>query len=213
MSEARSRPRRSSRRGDTRKALINGAFTLLDGQKSFDGLSQRELTRYVGIVPTAFYRHFASMDELGQALVDEAFRALRQILEDVRTDVRGSKRPVSTLVRSLLQHVRAHRSAFRFIAAERFGGAGGIRGAIRREMRLVQAELAVELARFPYLKDWSSTDLHMIAALMVNAMVAIVEEVLDRSSADKAAEAELMALAEKHLRLVVLGIPHWRSQA
>ncbi|MGB1558691.1 MAG: TetR family transcriptional regulator, partial [Oceanococcaceae bacterium] len=147
MTERRTRPgRRPGVRGDTRMALIEGAFRLLDGNKSFDGLSQRELTREVGIVPTAFYRHFETMEALGPALVDEAFRGLRKIIHDVRTDVRSSNRPVSTVVRSLLQHIRNDRSRFRFIASERFGGSGPVRDAIRREMRLIQGELAIELA-------------------------------------------------------------------
>ncbi len=211
MSERRTgRGRRPSVRGDTRKALIDGAFRLLDGNKSFDGLSQRELTREVGIVPTAFYRHFPGMQELGLALVDEAFRGLRQIVQEVRTDIRSSKRPISAFVKSLLKHVRGHRDRFRFIASERFGGSGAVRDAIRRELRLVQSELAIELARFPYMKEWPSEDLHMVASLMVNSMVAIAEEILDRGTADKAAEAELVRLAERQLRLITLGIPAWK---
>lgn len=211
MSERLSgRGRRSRTRGDTRKALIDGAFRLLDGNKSFDGLSQRELTREVGIVPTAFYRHFPGMPELGLALVDEAFRGLRQIILEVRTDIRSSKKPIGSFVKSLLKHVRGHRDRFRFIVSERFGGSSPVRDAIRRELRLVQSELAIELARFPYLKEWPSEDLHMVASLMVNSMVAVAEEILDRGTADKAAEAELMSLAERQLRLITLGIPVWK---
>ena len=35
-------------------------------------------------MPTAFYRHFASLEELGLALVDESFASLRAMLRDVR---------------------------------------------------------------------------------------------------------------------------------
>ena len=202
--------RRRSVRGDTRKALINGAFRLLDGDKSFDGLSQRELTREVGIVPTAFYRHFPGMQELGLALVDEAFRGLRQIILDVRTDVRSSKRPVHVFVKSLLKHVRDHRDRFRFIMSERFGGNPAVRDAIRRELRLVQSEVAIELARFPYLREWPAEDLHMVATLTVNSMVAIAQEILDRGVRDKAGEQELVKMAERQLRLILLGIPAWK---
>ncbi len=207
------RGRRPGVRGDTRKALIDGAFRLLDGNKSFDGLSQRELTREVGIVPTAFYRHFPGMQELGLALVDESFRGLRQIIQDVRTDVRSSKRPIGSFAKSLLKHIRNQRDRFRFIASERFGGSGVVRDAIRRELRLVQSELAIELARFPYMNEWPAEDLHMVASLMVNSMVAIAEEILDRSAADKAAEAELLRLAERQLRLISLGIPAWKPSS
>ncbi|MBI2382995.1 MAG: TetR family transcriptional regulator [Gammaproteobacteria bacterium] len=203
--------RRLLRRGNTARTLIEAAFKLLDRNKSFDALSQRELTREVGIVPTAFYRHFPGMEALGLALVEDSFRALREILDDMRKDVRSTDSLISTMVKSLVRNVREHRQRFRFIAAERHGGNAGVREAIRRELRLFQSELATDLARLPYLKDWSTPDLHMLASLMVNAMVAIVEEILDRGRSDKNAERELTELAEKQLRLIVLGVPHWRS--
>ena len=83
--------RRLSRRGDTRKLLIDTALSMLDGDKSFDGLSLRELTREVGIVPTGFYRHFPDMDALGLALVEESFRSLR------RASSRGHAPPAACL--------------------------------------------------------------------------------------------------------------------
>ena len=36
-------------------------------------------------MPTAFYRHFESIDELGLALVDESFSSLRDLLRAART--------------------------------------------------------------------------------------------------------------------------------
>ncbi|MEC9408308.1 MAG: TetR family transcriptional regulator [Pseudomonadota bacterium] len=203
--------RRLSRRGDTRRLLIETALAMLDGDKSFDGLSLRELTREVGIVPTAFYRHFPDMDALGLALVDESFRSLRQILEDVRKDTRSAERLVASVVKSLYRHIAANRAGFAFIASERFGGSATVRNAIRRELRLVQTELAVDLARLPFLKDWNTQDLHMIASLIVNAMVAIAVDVLDVGAHDRDGEAALMKRAEQQLRLILLGVPHWKS--
>lgn len=213
MKESRiGRPRRTSTRGDTRQTLINEAFRLLASNKSFDGLSQRELTREVGIVPTAFYRHFPGMQELGLALVDEAFRGLRLIIQEVRTDLSKSKQPVSAFIRSLLKHVRSKRDRFRFIVAERFGGNNAVRDAIRRELRLVQSELAIELARFPYLREWPTDDLHMVASLMMNSMIAVAEEILERGVQDKTAEQELSKMAEQQMRLILLGIPAWEPK-
>lgn len=198
-------------RGDTRQELLLGALKLLDGDKSLDGLSLRELTRHVGIVPTAFYRHFPGMDELGLALVEESFRVMRRIFAEVRDDTGSTDRIISGVVKSLVRHARKNRLHFRFVASERYGGVAGVREAIRNGMRLLQGELALELARFPYLKEWSAADLQMLAALMVNSMTAIAEEILEQRGADKYAERELIEMAEKQLRLIVLGIPQWRS--
>ncbi len=207
------RVRRVSRRGDTRQDLLSGALKLLDEDKSLDSLSLRELTRHVGIVPTAFYRHFPGMDELGLALVEESFRVMRKIFADVRNDTGSTDRIIAGVVKSLVTHARKNRLHFRFVASERYGGNPGVREAIRNGMRLLQGELALELARFPYLKEWTANDLQMLAALLVNSMTMIAEEILEQRGLDKYAERELMEVAEKQLRLIVLGIPHWRSGA
>ena len=48
----------------TRRAIVAAALHLL-AERSFSGLSLREVTREAGIVPAAFYRHFDSMEALG----------------------------------------------------------------------------------------------------------------------------------------------------
>jgi AcrR family transcriptional regulator len=44
------------------------------------------VAKEVGIVPTAFYRHFESVEQLGLVLVDESFVSLRAMLRDVRRE-------------------------------------------------------------------------------------------------------------------------------
>ena len=65
------RPHRTQaqRREQTRRALLDAALEQIDAGTSFDALSLRSVARSAGVVPTAFYRYFASMDELGLALV------------------------------------------------------------------------------------------------------------------------------------------------
>ena len=86
-----------------------------------------------------------------------------------------------------------------------------IREEIRTEVRLLQSELATDLGRFPVLKTWSTEDLNMVSGLMINAMIGIVEQVLSsrRRGQD---DDELIMIAEKQLRLIILGVPQWRSQ-
>src|SRR5947209_18147269 len=72
------------RRRHTRQDLLDAALVQIEGGESFDALSLRRVTRAAGVVPAAFYRHFASMDELGLALVEESFRTLRMMLREAR---------------------------------------------------------------------------------------------------------------------------------
>ena len=56
-----------------------------------------------------------------------------------------------------------------------------LRYAIRTEIRLITSELAIDLARFPGLRSWSSEDLNILASLFVNAMISIAELIEDAS--------------------------------
>jgi AcrR family transcriptional regulator len=200
---------RQEQKQRTRQALLDAALELLEDQ-SFSSLSLRQVARAAGVVPTAFYRHFDGMDELGLALIDESFRTLRAMLRNARTGERAQERVIRSSVAILVRQVHEHESHFRFIARERFGGVAALRREIRREIRLFTSELAIDLARFPYLDRWPSADLQVLAGLMVNAMVSIAEAILDAPPGDAAVEREIVATAETQLRMTLLGVPHWR---
>ncbi|HEY3185834.1 MAG TPA: HTH-type transcriptional repressor FabR [Solirubrobacteraceae bacterium] len=201
---------RQERKLRTRQALLDAALELLEEQ-SFSSLSLRQVTRAAGIVPTAFYRHFEDMEELGLALIDESFRTLRAMIRAARADPRTYERVIRTSVEILVRHVHEHETHFRFIGRERFGGVAVLRHAIRREIRLFASELATDLARFPGLDRWTTEDLQLLAGLIVNAMVSTAEAILDAPPEDPAAEAEIIATAERQLRMIMVGVPQWRS--
>jgi AcrR family transcriptional regulator len=200
---------RRARKQRTRADLLQAALVLLK-DTSFSGLSLREVSREAGVVPTAFYRHFASMEELGLALVEESFRTLRQMLRAARIQT-NPEHVIRSSVEILVHHVHEHRLHFRFIARERFGGVSALRQAIRSEIRLFSSELATDLARFPYLNTWSTDDLQMMAGLIVNAMVSTAEEILDVPIDSSEVEDEIVRTVDRQLRLVAIAVPHWRS--
>jgi AcrR family transcriptional regulator len=210
-STAALRPRdsRQERKQRTRKALLGSALALLEGE-SFGSLSLREVARGAGVVPTAFYRHFASMEELGLALIDESFRTLREMIRSARSE-QVPEKIIRRSVEILVHHVHEHRSQFRFIARERYSGVPVLRQAIRAEIRLFASELATDLARFPYLNRWSTEDLNVFAGLLVNTMVSIVEEILDAPAGSPEVEREMVHTAEQQLRMIVLGVQEWKS--
>jgi AcrR family transcriptional regulator len=203
-------PTRQQRKQRTRQALLDAALELLE-EKSFSSLSLREVTRAAGIVPTAFYRHFDSMEQLGLVLIDESFRTLRTMIRAARADPRTYEHVIPNSVEILVRHVHEHDTHFRFIGRERFGGVATLRHAIRGEIRLFASELATDLARFPYLDSWSTEDLQLLAGLIVNAMVSTAEAILDAPPEDPGAEAEIIKTAERQLRMIMLGVPQWRS--
>ena len=121
------------------------ALRLLE-DRSFTALSLREVTREAGIVPAAFYRHFESMDALGLVLIDESFRALREMLRNARAGNLDPNRVIESTVDILIAGVNERREHWRFIGRERNSGVSVLRYAIRTEIRLITAELATEVA-------------------------------------------------------------------
>lgn len=198
---------RQERKERTRRALLDAALGLL-ADRGFAGLSLREVAKQAGVVPTAFYRHFASMDELGVTLVEETMRALRTMIRDARAAPGGSTGIIRASVQTLADDVRKHEEHYWFLMRERYGGTGAIRRTIGMELRLLSGELAVDLARFDGLRTWPTEDLRMLAELIVSAMLGTVLELLE---AKPEADGEIVAMAEKKLRLILLGVPNWRS--
>ncbi|MFN8544272.1 MAG: HTH-type transcriptional repressor FabR [Candidatus Binatia bacterium] len=202
---------REERKQRTRQALLDAALDLLQGEHSFASLSLREVTRAAGIVPTAFYRHFDDMDELGLALVEKSFRTLRQLMRAARSAPLPTQQLIRRSVETFVTHVRANRRHFQFVARERAGGRSAVRGAIHAEIRLFVSELATDLGRFPALGQWRTEDLQMMAGLLVAAMVNGMLDILDLPASRPDDERELIHTLEKQLRLVVLGASQWKS--
>ncbi|ADB54067.1 TetR family transcriptional regulator [Conexibacter woesei] len=194
----------------TRNALLDAALRLLE-QKSFGSLGLREVAREAGVVPTAFYRHFDSMEELGLVLIDDSFRTLRQMIRAARAEPQRPEHVIRRSVEILVRHIHEHRLHFRFIARERSSGVPALRQAIRTEIRLFSSELAIDLARFPYLDRWPAEDLGVVATLIVNTMVSTAEGIIDAPTDSREGEDEVIRQTEKQLLLIALGISVWRS--
>ncbi|MFN8100890.1 MAG: TetR family transcriptional regulator [Mycobacterium sp.] len=199
---------RVERKEATRRAIVDAALTLLE-KDSFAALSLREVTREAGISPTAFYRHFDSMEALGLVLIDESFRTLRDMLRGARAGKLDPTRVIDSSVDILITGVNERREHWRFVARERNSGVTVLRYAIRTEIRLITSELAIDLARFPGLRSWSGEDLNTLATLIVNAMISIAEALDDAT--DDASIDEIRRIAVKQLKMIIIGVTNWRS--
>jgi AcrR family transcriptional regulator len=207
---------RVERKERTRRAILDAALDLCE-ESSLVALSLRQVAKEVGIVPTAFYRHFDSIEALGLALVDESFESLRAMLRDVRRgEPGGTGEPafadiVDRSISVLVDHVHRQRAHFLFIARERAAGPPAVREAIRHEIELCERELALDLARLPGTEPWSAEDLRVLSNLVVSAMVATAESILETAQRPEA-EARVVATARTQLRMVLVGALHWRSR-
>ena len=201
---------RAERKERTRQKLLDVTLRLIS-ERSLSSISLREVARDAGIVPTAFYRHYASMDALGIDLVDDCMRPLRQMTRDARRGRTEHGDIIAETVQVLARQVREHPDQFRFLTRERNGGVESVRRAVATELRLFTSDLTVDLARLTSGLDWTSDDLEMAAALMVAAMLTVVIDLLEADDRHPEDTVALLDRAERQLRLISLGMGSWHS--
>lgn len=194
---------RVERKERTRAALLDGTLALA-ADRGFAALSLREIARSAGIVPTAFYRHFASLDELGTTLVEEGVRQLRLALREMR---RTPNATLAQTVRFVFDQVDGKRDLWGFLIRERHGGSAALRGAIAVEMQLIERELVVDLSRVRALDAWSPDDLELAADLIVST---VADRIADYLMAESRESIRTVERAVLQVRLIALGMGAWR---
>jgi AcrR family transcriptional regulator len=190
---------RQEQKLQTRKRIVDAAFSLLNEDKSLSATSLREIAREAGIAPTSFYRHFNDMDELGLTLVDEAGLALRQLMRQARQRLESGGGVIDTSVDTFMEFISDNKNVFRLLLREHTGTSLAYRAAVLREIQHFIEELS----------DYIVIQLNLpraLANLQAEAMVKLVfsagAEALD---AENSRQAEIANRVKHHLRIVQLG--------
>ncbi|MER6673491.1 TetR family transcriptional regulator [Streptomyces sp. NPDC000983] len=200
---------RQAQKQKTRQALLDAALALLEEQ-SLSSLGLREVTRAVGVAPTAFYRHFRSTADLGIALVEEALGSLHAMIRVIVTSDGDPDERIARAVELIAGHVAAHPAHVRFIARERHGGVQPVREAIQDQLARFGEELRQELAKDPLSGGWSDDDLLMLANLYVDQMLMTASLFLDTLEEGAESERERVTrIAVRRMRLISIGRRHW----
>ncbi|HEY1828904.1 MAG TPA: TetR family transcriptional regulator [Acidimicrobiales bacterium] len=199
---------RLRRKEHTRQALLRAALKLL-AQNSFDAISLREVTREAGITPTAFYRHFDDMEELGLVLVEESFHTLSSMLTEARAAFDQAADFIDRSLSVVVAYLNEHADHFRFIARERYGGLRRLRRAIARELQLFADELAIDLAAVPGVEEWSLSDRRMLAGLVTETIIEMAADLIECAPGE---QGEIVDRAGRQLRLIALGASAWSAR-
>jgi len=198
---------RQAQKQKTRQALLDAALGLLEEQ-SLSSLGLREVTRAVGVAPTAFYRHFRSTEDLGVALVEEALGSLHPMIRTT-VAVDDHDQRIERAIELISGHVQAHPAHVRFIARERHGGVQPVREAIRDQLARFGQEVRDELAKDPVSEGWSDDDLLMLANLYVDQMLITSSLFLEALEASDEEREQVCRVAERQMRLISVGRLHW----
>lgn len=198
---------RAEQKERTRQEILDRALELAS-ERTFGSLSLREIARAANLVPTALYRHFASLEQIGLNLVDDGVRALRPMLREARR-AEGS---IDKSIDVLFTHVRGNRDLFRFLHRERFTGSGQVQRAIEMEMRLIANELTIDMSRNKHLQDWNADDLDMAANLIVTAVFDAIMSFINAEQFGTRAEDALVERTKQQLRLIIAGMAAWKPR-
>ncbi|MFE7171934.1 TetR family transcriptional regulator [Streptomyces sp. NPDC057616] len=199
---------RQAQKQKTRQALLDAALGLLEEQ-SLSSLGLREVTRAVGVAPTAFYRHFRSIPDLGVALVEEALGSLHPMIRTTVTSADNSEERITRAIELIAGHVDAYPAHVRFIARERHGGVQPVRDAIRDQLARFAEEVRDELAKDPQSAGWSDDDLLMLAHLYVDQMLITASLFLEAMEGTDADRERVAHVASRQMRLISIGRRHW----
>jgi AcrR family transcriptional regulator len=193
---------RAEQKLKTRRALMDAALAQLSADRGFGSLSLREVAREAGIAPTSFYRHFAELDELGLALVDEGGVALRQLMRHARKRIARDGSAISTSVETFMEYLGNNANLFRLMLRERTGVSKPFRTAIRAEIDHFVTELADDLRRFADEQKRPLSDARVVAEAMVTLVFNQGAEALDAIPKER---EELKVKIKTELRMILVG--------
>ncbi len=98
----------------SRARLLHAAVEIF-GRKGYAGASVREIVEQAGVTKPVLYYHFGSKEGLMMAIIDEAARAVRAVVDEVRRRGGPARDRVIGLVLALRQLVRLRSSELRVV--------------------------------------------------------------------------------------------------
>ncbi|MGQ5523750.1 TetR family transcriptional regulator [Chitinimonas sp. PSY-7] len=202
---------RAEKKLQTRQALLDAALMLMETGRGFSGLSLREVTREVGIVPTAFYRHFPDMESLGLALVEEVSSSFREAIRLVRSNQFEHLGAISASVQIFVDYVVAHRQLFLFLAREQYGGSTVIRQAIKEIQQRFIVDLIDDLKQMPKQRHLNVADLDILADLIVKTVFSTLPELINPADTEDNSQGIAQDRLESKLRFIFMGAKYWRG--
>lgn len=202
---------RAEQKQQTRQALMEAALSLMHSGRGFGSLSLREVTRLAGVVPTAFYRHFSDMDELGLALVAEVGQTFRATLREVRRNEFELGGLIEASTRIFLDAVQANHNQFLFLAREQYGGSQAVRQALGELRQLITDDLAADLRLMNRLPQLDDATLGVLSDLVVKTVFATLPELIDPPAANLPPHLQPEAKITQQLRFIMIGGKHWQG--
>jgi len=176
----------------------------------------REVAREVGLVPTAFYRHFQDMDELGKELVDQVALHLKSVLHQLgQSYLQHKSAKTQTSIELFVQAVNHSPKQWQFMISERWGGSETVRAAIAREIEFLIEDLTTDLTKLENFKHIQEPqDLNVLSTILTNMSFTWAMTWLNLSKQYQGEQLKLQQTAfienaSTQVRLLFRGIANW----
>jgi AcrR family transcriptional regulator len=194
---------RAEQKQATRRAIVDAALKL-SAERGFSSLSLRGVAKEAGIAPTSFYRHFADMDELGLALVDEVGMSLRQLVREARrrVDESGKGSVIRASIQTFLESVERNENLFRLLLGEGSGSTPHFRRAIAKEIQRFTDDLAEDLIREAKARERPIAHVHHAAEAMVTVAFNLGASAIDLPHEERLAAIERIII---EVRMIMRG--------
>ncbi|SPL72007.1 TetR family transcriptional regulator [Acinetobacter stercoris] len=210
---------RDERKLQSRQALLAAALRLSTSGRSFSSISLREVAREVGLVPTAFYRHFEDMDELGKELVDQVSLNLKHVLHQLGQGyIHAQHHSTQDSIELFFKAVTQDPESWIFMIAERWGGSTTVREAILREITFLIDDLANDLKKIDSMQHIQyEHDLKVLSTILINMSFTWAMTWINLSRQFQNAELQLhqqqfITQAVTQVRLMFRGISNWERK-
>jgi len=195
---------RADRKQDTRRRILDAALHLVEEGRSPTALGLREVAREAGMAAPSIYNHFADMEELGLALVDESLIRLRAIARSARNEMHDSnlQQVLKVLLRQFLVYMNKYEPVLRLLIQQYFNPNPEYRKTIRRELAIMQDDLADNMRQAAQQKGGNGVDYETESEAILSLLIVYVLDALNLDNDER--EKRLVRL-ERQLLMLVAG--------
>ena len=204
MSQNAPKNSRSDRKEATRRRILAAALQLVEDGRSPDALGLREVARAAGMAAPSIYNHFADMDELGLALVDDCLLRLRAVARGARKEIVNQETEVA--LRSLLgqfgKAVDHFEPVLRLLIMQWFNPNPEYRRTIRRELSIMRREMAADMRDAAERRGQADNKYEVESDAIFSLLITYVLNILDMPEEKR---EKRLAILERQMLMVVVG--------
>lgn len=182
---------------DGKRRLIDAALRLAARGAGLSALGLRELAREAGLNHNTFYRHFASMEDLGQAAAEEIAQQLMAGMKSVRDGAARHADATLGTVDYFLNYVVANPDVFIVGARELHSAASPMRSVLRKTLEKIASESVEEIAGRELAPVSDRAQLFQVTLDITHHMLCRALDVLDAPAGRASIRRELIAYVRR----------------